>query len=158
MNGTMPKNAKTEEVLVRIVLVDPPPGIDYGVQRGNGSQYETVFTRRPRSPRGEVAFDVALTAKNDCKDGRPNIAGPFAQGAPADRFVYIDIGRYAGQTDTDCARRMKVPLGGISWTLIRKAAAANGTIETRIPGVGKDGGPTCASTAKVQSAWRVVDR
>lgn len=42
--------------------------------------------------------------------GLPNSLGPFAQGPPAARFVYVDVGTYAGQKNTPWARRMKVPL------------------------------------------------
>jgi len=91
-------------------------------------------------------------------DGTPNFSGPFVQGKPGDRFLYVDIGKYAGQRNTTWARRMKVPLGHITWTLIEQAAKTGKAIETRIPGTAKDGGPTAASTAKLQSAWALVAR
>ena len=42
---------------------------------------------------------------------------PF-KGARAQRFVYLRIGTYAGQTGTDVARRAKIGLEGITLTLL----------------------------------------
>ena len=85
------------EVPMRLVLVDPPPGVDFGIQRGRGAQYETLFVQQ--RTRGDVSFDFALTVDNR-KDGLPNFQGPFAQGPPSSRFIYVDVGTYAGQKDT----------------------------------------------------------
>jgi hypothetical protein len=145
-------------IIVRIVLVSPPVGVDYGIQRGNGSKYETLFTQRPSNPRAQIVFDVPITVTDTRPDGLPNFTGPLVQGPPAERFVYVDIGKYAGQRNTAWARRMKVPLGGIHWTLIEQAAKTGRAIETRIPGTAKDGSPTAASTAKLQSVWVLVAR
>ena len=142
------------ELPIRLVLVDPPAGIDFGIQKGSGVRYETLFVRRRRH--GDVVFDFSLTVKDNRKDGLPNFVGPFAQGSSANRFVYIDVGTYAGQQDTQCARRMKVPLEGITWTQIRQALDRSGyTLAARIPGTGKDGGPNCA-TVELLSEWKIV--
>ena len=39
------------DIVVRIVLVSPPVGVDYGIQRGSGSDYDTLFIQRPTNPR-----------------------------------------------------------------------------------------------------------
>ncbi len=31
-------------------------------------------------------------------DGRPRLLGPYVQGPPAGRFVYLCVGQYAGQS------------------------------------------------------------
>ena len=49
-------------------------------------------------------------------------------GPPTERFVYVDIGTYAGQKDTLWSRRLKVPLSGITWGLINKVAANPGAV------------------------------
>lgn len=142
------------EVPIRLVLVDPPPGVDFGIQRGNGSDYESLFVQQRNS--GDVLFDFSLTVVDNRKDGLPNFQGPFAQGPPAGRFVYVDVGTYAGQKDTPWSRRMKVPLRGISWPLIRKAMSKQQyRLSARIPGTGKDGGPSCA-TVRLLDGWQVI--
>ncbi len=135
-----------QELKLRIVLESPPPGIDFGLQKGGGNDYETIQTQR--STTGNLSFEFAVRVREG-KDGQPNFLGPFVQGPPQRRFVYIDIGTYAGQ-HTGWSRRLKVPLT-ISWELIRNGK----TLETRIAGTGKDGGPTCA-TPKPFNGWHAT--
>ncbi|HYD56711.1 MAG TPA: DUF5990 family protein [Burkholderiales bacterium] len=142
------------EVPVRLVLIDPPAGVDYGIQRGRGSRYEAVFVQQRK--RRDVSFDFSLTVAESRKDGQPNFLGDFAQGPPARRFVYVDVGTYAGQKDTRWARRMIVPLQGITWQLIRKVTKKPGyRLSARIPGTAKDGGPNCA-TVQLLGGWEVI--
>ena len=142
------------DVPIRLVLVDPPAGVDFGVQRGRGAQYETLFVQQRH--RRDISFDFSVVVADNRKDGLPNFQGPFAQGPPANRFIYIDVGTYAGQKDTQWTRRMKVPLHGISWELIRKSIRKPGyRLSARIPGTGKDGGPSCA-TVQLLNNWEIV--
>ena len=51
--------------------------------------------------------------------------------------------------DTD-----KVPLGGISWGMIERVSAdPDLVLEAKLPGTGKDGGPSCA-TVHPPLGWR----
>jgi Family of unknown function (DUF5990) len=43
------------EVPIRLVLVDPPPGVDFGVQRGHGREFETLFVQQRRQR--DIFFD-----------------------------------------------------------------------------------------------------
>jgi len=135
------------ELNLLIILEDPPPGVDFGLQKGSGDPYETVQTQR--SSTGDLRFELSVRVREG-KDGLPNFLGPFTQGPAQQRFVYIDIGTYAGQTNTVWSRRLKIPLHGITWELIKKGK----TLETRVPGTGKDGGPNCA-TVKPFAGWGV---
>ena len=142
------------ELPIRLVLVDPPAGVDFGVQRGRGAKYETLFVQQRRQR--DICFDFSLVVSDNRKDGQPNFQGAFAQGPPDSRFIYIDVGTYAGQQDTQWSRRMKVPLDDVSWELIRKVIKKPGyRASARIPGTGKDGGPSCA-TVRLLGDWEVV--
>jgi hypothetical protein len=144
------------EVPIRLVLVEPPAGILFGVQRGRGARYEPMFVQQRE--RRDVSFDFSLLVADNRTDGQPNFLGDFAQGQPDRRFVYIDVGTYAGQTDTPWARRMIVPLQGLTWPLIRKVVSRPGhRLSARIPGTGKDGGPSCA-TVRLLGGWEIVAR
>jgi hypothetical protein len=67
------------------------------------------------------------------------------------------VGTYAGQRNTQWSRRMKVPLQGITWALIRQATSKAGRkLLAKIPGKGKDGGPNCA-TVQLLGHWEVID-
>ena len=135
------------ELKLLIILEKPPAGVDYGLQQGGGSNYETVQTQRSTGRDLRFKFSVRV---REGKDGQPNFLGPFAQGPAQGRFVYLDIGTYAGQKDTGWSRRLKIPLRGITWQLIEKGK----TLETRVPGTGKDGSPNCA-TVKPFAGWKI---
>ena len=61
-------------------------------------------------------------------------------------FVYVTSGKRAGQANTPWNRRAKIPLAGITASMIRSALRAPGArIETEIAGTGSDGGPACAA-------------
>jgi hypothetical protein len=101
-----------------------------------------------------MSFEFTLRV-NEGKSGEPNFLGPFAQGPADSRFVYLDIGTYAGQKDTGWSRRLKIPLAGINWNMVKAAAKTSRTIEARVAGRGgRDGGPTCG-TIKPFSGWHV---
>jgi Family of unknown function (DUF5990) len=140
------------ELTLRIVLESPPAGVDFGVQKGQGNDYETVQTQRSKDQNLQFEFVVRV---KEGKDGQPNFLGPFAQGPANARFVYLDIGTYAGQKNTPWSRRLKIPLTGITWQLIKKVAASSQTIEARVPGTGGDGGPTCG-TVKRFDGWELA--
>ena len=149
---TESSTSKSEgEVRLRIVLVAPPAGVDFGVQEGKGSDYTTI--QKQRSKDSELTFEFVVTVKDNRDDGLPNFLGRLAQGPTTGRFIYIDIGKSAGQIDSCWERRIKVPLSGITWEMIEKASTKL-LLEARLPGTGKDGGPSCA-TVKPTDGWKV---
>ena len=141
-----------QEVNFCVILESPPPGVDYGLQKGGGSDYEV--TQKQRSKTGDLRFEFDARVKEG-KDGQPVFLGPFVQGPPHERFVYLDIGTYAGQSDTPWGRRLKIPLRGITWNEVNQASRGTNLLETRVPGTAKDGSPTCA-TVKPFAGWKVT--
>jgi hypothetical protein len=137
--------AAAGSVTLRIVLLRPPAGVYFGLQKGRGSAYETV--QRQRSDGQDVTFELAIGVKGS-RSAPPIFVGPFVQGPSGGRFIYIDIGTYAGQTDTGWSRRLKIPLSGIGWDMIESQKV----LEARVPGTGRDGGPSCA-TVKPFDGW-----
>ena len=79
------------------------------------------------------------------------LGGPFVQGTPQQRFVYIDIGTCAGQADSCWSSRLKAPLDSIPAQFI----GMGGILEGRVTGTGRDGGPSCA-TVRDFEGWRPV--
>ena len=126
------------EKTLRIILQEVMPGVDFALQKGHGSKYEPVQRQRA-SKKTDLSFEFPVTIKTD-KRGEPDFAGEFVQGGRGDRYVYVDIGTYAGQSGTSWSRRLKVPLSRITWDLINSGS----TLVGEIPGTGKDGGPSCA--------------
>lgn len=134
------------ELRLRITVVDPPKGVEFQLQRGR-HELEPAVRTSPASMTFELEVRVGTRPT-----GEPNFLGPYVQGPPNGRFVYINSGTYAGQLDSRWSRRAKVPLTAISWTLIERARKANSLVETEIAGRGRDGGPRCASVRGV--VWR----
>jgi len=148
------RSPREAEVRLCIVLVAPPAGVDFGLQEGKGHDYETI--QKQRSHGSHLTFHCTLKAKGNRGDGLPILLGPLAQGSPTGRFIYIDVGQYAGQKDCPFSRRIKIPLGAITWEMIdRTTADESSVLEARIPGTGKDGGPSCA-TVQPAEGWKLV--
>lgn len=141
-----------QELNFRIVLEDPPPGVDYALQKGSGNDYEVV--QKQRSKTGNLKFEFTARVKEG-KDGQPVLLGPFTQGPPDVRFAYLNIGSSAGQIDTPWNRRLKVPFRDITWDIVNKASKGKKVLETHVPGKAKDGTPTCA-TVKPFAGWTIV--
>ena len=142
------------EVSFRIILEGPPTGVDFGLQKGAGSNYETIL--RQRSNGQDLYFEFKARVKAG-KENIPTFTGPFVQGPSNTKFVYIDIGTAAGQTDSIWSRRLKIPLTGIAWDMIRQLLPDSTYIlETKVAGTGKDGGPNCA-TVKPFNGWKIAN-
>ena len=140
------------EVTLRIVVDDPVPGVLLRLQNGKDG---LVKARSESASR--VAFDLTARIGAPLPTGAPNFLGPFTQGPPATRFVYIRVGRSAGQLNTPWDRRAKIPLAGISNELLARALNKPGAVlEVHIPGRGKDGTPTCATVTLGPGAWKLV--
>src|SRR5271165_3116877 len=125
----------SESLTLWIVLQKPPLNVDFGLQKGSGNKYETVQTKRSES--SDLLFKLTAEIKgNKQKDSMPGFGGPFVQGASPDKFIYIDVGSYAGQTSFP-GGRLKIPLTGITWEIVDKLKADSKLIlETRVPGTG----------------------
>ena len=137
------------QITLRLVLEKPTAGVDFGLQEGRGSSYQVI--QKQRSDGHDLSFEFNVTVKT-ARDGGPDFAGPIVQGSTGERFFYIDIGTYAGQTNTQWSRRLKVPLSGITWDMIK----AQKVLIARIPGTSKDGAPSCAYEwrRRVDASWR----
>jgi Family of unknown function (DUF5990) len=141
-----------QELTIKIVLENPPSGVDFGLQKGSGSKYETIQIQRFNTKNLEFQFPITVKLN---KDGLPNFSGAFVQGPFNQRFIYIDIGTYAGQKETGWSRRLKIPLTGINLDTIKELSADSSKIlEAKVPGTGRDNGPNCG-TVKPFSGWYI---
>lgn len=142
------------ELTLRIILEKPPIDVDFGLQKGRGGDYETI--QKQRSKTKDLYFEFTVRVKATAKDAPPTFLGSFVQGPPSERFVYLDIGSYAGQTDTPWSRRLKIPLRGITSDMIDQLLDdSRAILETRVPGTGRDGGPNCG-TVKPFEGWKIA--
>jgi Family of unknown function (DUF5990) len=56
-------------------------------------------------------------------DGTPNFLGPYAQGAPTDRFFYLSWGVKRQDGRFEMFRRLKLRLGHLTWNQIKESIA-----------------------------------
>lgn len=136
----------------RIVLETPPTDVDYALQIGKGPNYETAQIQEGNGTDLRFEFTAGIVGE---KPAEPDFRGPVVQGPKGGRFVYIDIGSYAGRHHSHWNRRLKVPLSGMTWAEVDRAIKGKVALECRVPGTGKDGGPNCA-TVKPFSGWKIA--
>ena len=148
-------NTSTAARLQVIFVVEaPPPGVLFAVQSGRDELLPPFA-----STASSLSFALSLELGPPLADGAFNFRGPLAQGTPADRFVYLNSGTYAGQQQTPWERRAKIKLGGIPRDLVASAAGqADLAVEARIRGAARDGGPVCASVNPPDITWHLASR
>lgn len=138
-----------------IILEKPTTGVNFGLQKGRGNKYETIQTQRATGQDLHFEFQFKVKA---IENKEIDFSGPFVQGVRGERFVYIDIGKLADQKESPWDRRLKIPLRGITVEMAQQLYADPGLIlQTAVPGVGRDGGPNCA-TVKPFKGWEVTRR
>ena len=139
-----------QELTLRIRVVNPPADVEFLVQRGRDELTAPVTATRTALL---FEFPVRVGAQ---PNGAPNFLGPYAQGPPSSRFVYVNSGTYAGQSESCWSRRAKIPLTSITWSLIEEARRAGRAIAVEFNGTGRDGGPSCATVKLGEHGWRVA--
>jgi hypothetical protein len=134
-----------------IVVEEPVRGLALALQRGQAGK---ATLRAPaRSSLAAVAFELEVTVDGSLSDGRPRLLGPFVQGPPDARFVYLAVGKKAGQVEAPWDGRVKVPLGGVGWNRIEEVPP-DGRLVARIAGQSSKGGPALASVRLLPPGWR----
>ncbi|HJQ37736.1 MAG TPA: DUF5990 family protein [Thermoanaerobaculia bacterium] len=138
------------QITLQITVLNPPAGVIFRMQRGRAELVE------PSIADGDsISFDFDVRVAERDGNAPPRFLGPFTQGPPASRFVYVNSGKRAGQQESPWDRRAKVPLAGVTWALIDQLLATPGAVlEARIAGTGRDGGPACA-TIPLVGGWRL---
>jgi hypothetical protein len=138
----------TGQLPLRVVVERPPAGVAFRVQRGKWELLEP-------SPSASDSLSFDFTVRVVLAAGEPpNFLGEFAQGPRDSRFIYVNSGTSAGQHDSNWTRRAKLPLTKISAALVKRVLADPGSVlEARIEGVGRDGGPACATVPLLDGGW-----
>jgi hypothetical protein len=142
------------ELPIRVTVLRPPPGVTFAIQRGKDE-----LLSPSKVGADSLVFELSIRVSQRKAGSAPNVLGPYAQGKPDDRFLYLNSGTMAGQEDSCWTRRAKIKTGGINWKLIDQAlATARAVLEVQIEGRAKDGGPCCATVPLLTGGWRVRTR
>ena len=135
---------------LRITILDPPPGTTWAMQLGR----DQLLPPSKSSP-ARLQFEVSISVGPSRSGPGPRMLGAAVQGPPSGRFVYLNSGLRAGQLDSCWDRRAKVPLTGITWSLITAAETQGRALAAEIAGTGRDGGPACASVPLLGQGWHI---
>jgi hypothetical protein len=138
----------SNEINLRIVLENTVNGTVYGLQKGKGSNYETIQAQPGNGK--DLFFDFSVPVKENNISGF-SLSGPFVQGTAESRFVYIGIGSYAGQAGAPWNGRLKVPLPEAT-LLTSQGDTGDYRLCCTVPGRTKDGKPMFA-TVKPFGGW-----
>jgi hypothetical protein len=130
---------------IRIVIDRPLAGVTHSLQDKAGKPVDAkAATDAPLVFEATVGFSP-----------KGNLVGDHVRAeGPERRFIYIAIGKQAGDKASPWDRRMKVDIHTIPRALLDRAAKG-GVLEAVIAGRGKDGTPACA-TVPLAKRWRVT--
>ena len=143
----MARTAKLR-VPARIVLVAPPAGVAFALQRGK-RELAPFFV----STGADLQLDFGIQVEH-ASGGSVRFSGEFVQGRPGGKFVYVNSGILAGQEKSWWTRRAKVSLELLKWPVIHRVASEPTLLlEARISGTARDGGPACASVPLLGGGW-----
>ena len=126
------------ELGIRIRVIAPPKGVKMLVQRGRHELVPPV-----NKTDGELVFEFPVEV--DLSSGVPNFLGKYAQGPKDARFLYVNSGTAAGELGSPWSRRAKLSLMSITGKQVAEVLQSGSVLETSFAGIGRDGGPTCAS-------------
>lgn len=124
-------------------LVD---NVHVGVQRGR----EPVELVPADASRARWVLDVDVVER----EGRPDFRGPWIQGRPGERFVYLTWGDVDGDGTFAMFRRAKLVLDRVPGETV-DAAVRSGRLRARVRLTGRDGGPLCARVDPPAVVWDV---
>lgn len=127
-------------------------GVRLGVQKN-----QAVINDVPATKDASATFTVLLDiAEKNEGEAPPRFLGPFAQGTPDARFLYLCWGERHDKAPLvwDGFRRAKLLLRSLSWEIVEKALAAPGrVVEARVCATDHKGGPLCGSIPPDQVTW-----
>jgi hypothetical protein len=139
-----------ETLPLRIIVVDPPPGILWALQLEQDEIVQPTSATKSR-----IAFDFTVEVADGDAKGAFRLRGPAVQGRPGKRFVYLRMGTYAGQRDIDAGWRAKIDLEGITRKHLDAIKAKRASrLEVQFAGTGPKGGPACATVPLLGKGWQ----
>ena len=134
-----------QTITLRLTIDNPVPGVTYSLQDARSAPVGAVV-----AVAAPLSFDVPVRVAPG-----PKLLGALVRReGPQRRFIYIAIGGQAGDSGSVLSRRAKIDVHDIAPSLLELALTGN-TLECRLPGRAKDGGPSCA-TVRPLDGWRVA--
>ena len=101
-----------------------------------------------------ATFLASLRVARNPETGVLNFLGPYAQGTPQDRFIYLCWGERKDE-DWDGFRRAKLPLRPLNSEVVEEALTNGQVITVVIDMTDGKGEPLCATMKPDRVAWRL---
>ena len=101
------------------------------------------------APAATWTLDVTVTP---APDGGADVRGPYIQGPPGGRFVYLTWGEVAGPGTFEMFRRAKLWLGAVPAPVLRDAAG-RGVLVGRLGLTDAKGHPRCGAVRPPLIEW-----
>jgi len=164
---TTATKARTEQrVQLRVICVAPLRPEQFGAVFGlqdNSTTQDWVVHPGHVQPNGDIHFECECRVRPNQATGEPNFLGSFVHGSLTERFLYLSwrpTNWRPGQPDPACpawVRRIKVHLSRITWAQVDQALLPGRVLQAKLPGTGRDNGPSCASVPLIGGMWTVQD-
>jgi hypothetical protein len=122
--------------------------IHVGVQR-RGKPDELLGLVPGDSPGVTWTLDATVTS---AADGGVDLKGPYIQGPPGGRFIYLNWGAVDTSGTFTMFRRAKLRLDAVAPEVLR-SAQEQGTLVARVTLTDSGGGPICASVRPPFIEW-----
>ena len=125
-------------------------GVHVGVQR-RGNPNEILDSVPGDAAAANWTIDCNIRRIN----GGVDVTGPYVQGRPGGRFIYLSWLSDQGPGPCGMFRRGKIRLDSLPEPVVAHALAG-GPIAVRIRLTDDQGGPACASIGRADATWRIV--
>lgn len=128
-------------------------GIHVGVQR-RGKPAELLGVVPGDAPAVTWTLDATVTP---APDGTADVRGPYVQGPPGGRFIYLSWGEVGSPGTFEMFRRAKLWLEAVPAPVLREAAG-RGVLVGRLGLTDAKGYPRCASVRPPLIEWLAAGR
>jgi len=155
MSAKMGSTERIVPVTIRVMGLPPRTfeaysRIELGIQSG-----KVDIDPPTKRTRDGAVFSIQVRVQTKAPSRTLNFLGPYIQGTPQDRFIYLSwTGLVRGRRQM--FRRIKLPLKSIRYSQVLKAMAGHGRLEASISGIDPDGGPACATVPLLGKGWTVA--
>ena len=139
--------ARADQTVInfRIIVEQPVIGVLHSLQAGE----ETPLDPKQSRDGEPLVFDFPVRVAA----GPKFFGDQVRREGPVRRFVYIRVGKLAGDSYSPWSRRMKIDIHDIEGELLDRAAGS-GVVATSVIGTGADGTPACATVRA--AGWRLL--
>jgi hypothetical protein len=141
-------SAGGSNVTLKLSVVKPPEGVAHSLQGKDGEIVDACI-----STGKTIVFKVPVRLEEGKTGWR--FLGDFVRTeGKTRRFIYVGIGKHAGQPDTCWDRRAKVDLPDVTQAMIDVARSGKVVLEGSYDGTDGKGEPACAT---VKVAWAMKE-